>query len=150
MRKFVIDRVRRILNRSFHDPRHTYFLSSSSSSHSRFLSSSLPNSSPMASDSTFPITAQNINPKVFISFFSWIVIQFLNLELFDWVWVYGVMQIISMFDWVLLWFLLIGYAFLFFFLFWGWYESLSWWYQLFFSPLDGLISEICNLGLTFL
>lgn len=77
MRKIAADRFRRLFNRSLlllprHSHNHPPFPASSSiSSHSlfspyRFLFST-PFSS-MASDSPFPVTAQNINPKVCASF----------------------------------------------------------------------------------
>ncbi|KAF7813968.1 Alanine aminotransferase 2 [Senna tora] len=63
MRKFVTDRVRSLLSRSFQHRRYAHLLSSSQS---RFLSSapSMASSSSPTSSSPFPVTCQNINPKV--------------------------------------------------------------------------------------
>ncbi|KAL5171487.1 Alanine aminotransferase 2, mitochondrial [Glycine soja] len=70
MRKSAADRFRHLFNRSLillrHRHHHHPFPSSSSSSLSPFSRSRFFSSTPfsMASDSPFPVTAQNINPKV--------------------------------------------------------------------------------------
>lgn len=74
MRKSAADRFRHLFNRSLillrHRHRHHHHPFPSSSSLSPFSRSRFFSSTPfsMASDSPFPVTAQNINPKVWVAF----------------------------------------------------------------------------------